>query len=520
MTRTSFGATRLLSTFAVLSGLACGGDDGCNGPTCAAPPTGLSGPHPTRETSVTLGSDVPTAAATSVQRVYSLFQSVALGTSTRLRVPAEQPDALVMATNAAGDLVLAGTDRAGGPTTLDARSTALALTELLLTAPFVPANDRSTLDARVTAHRLFGPLVSAVQEALAGGQSQNASATEQRLAGTVALDVLASAASASAPRLGNAAATETAAIGVPGVPVSVDDGAGTAYSLTNSGYVRFDATSLDGVTGAVIDSAVLAPVELKLLSLTPSFGSPTITTLAGRDGEARIVLGQSVETQAYNDQQYVERMFGLLTKAVFESLGLKVGETFVSAMVERLLTPSKIQQIVSAPQDAFWIVVDAAASNLPLLAEEAFKEQAQQDVVAVVLGNVFKSVVLVDQAGGLVNTLSFAREYVAYKGSMGVVFVCQTNGTFEGCVDAVEVSPTSTIVQPGGSVTLTAILKDLEGNSVPVGNRPITWESSDPTVATVSGSGAEAAVTGVRQGTVTVTATSRGKTGWASVSVQ
>ena len=98
--------------------------------------------------------------------------------------------------------------------------------------------------------------------------------------------------------------------------------------------------------------------------------------------------------------------------------------------------------------------------------------------------------------------------------------------TSEGKVGtaAIAVSPkpvSSVIISPGqGNVTagqtlqLTAQVTDDQGNVL--NGRPITFTSGSPAVATVSASGL---VTGVAPGTATITATSEGKTGTATVSV-
>jgi uncharacterized protein YjdB len=81
-------------------------------------------------------------------------------------------------------------------------------------------------------------------------------------------------------------------------------------------------------------------------------------------------------------------------------------------------------------------------------------------------------------------------------------------------VASVTVAPSSANVAITGTVQLTATPKDANGN--PLTGRAISWSSSDNTIATVSSSGL---VTGVAAGTVTITATSEGKSGTASVTV-
>ncbi len=81
-------------------------------------------------------------------------------------------------------------------------------------------------------------------------------------------------------------------------------------------------------------------------------------------------------------------------------------------------------------------------------------------------------------------------------------------------VASVSVSPATAGVLVGGTAQLTATLKDSAGN--PLAGRSITWASSNPVAATVNGSGL---VTGAAVGTATITATSEGKSGTATVAV-
>src|SRR5207245_56151 len=81
-------------------------------------------------------------------------------------------------------------------------------------------------------------------------------------------------------------------------------------------------------------------------------------------------------------------------------------------------------------------------------------------------------------------------------------------------VASVTVSPGSASMQVSQTVQLTATPKDANGNPLP--GRAVSWTSSNTSVATVDGSGL---VTGVVAGTATITATSEGQSGTASVTV-
>src|SRR2546422_5631 len=81
-------------------------------------------------------------------------------------------------------------------------------------------------------------------------------------------------------------------------------------------------------------------------------------------------------------------------------------------------------------------------------------------------------------------------------------------------VASVAVSPATPSVTVGQTVQLTATPKDASGS--PLSGRPVTWQSGNTSVATVSGSGG---VGGVTAGAATITATSEGKSGTSAVTV-
>jgi uncharacterized protein YjdB len=84
----------------------------------------------------------------------------------------------------------------------------------------------------------------------------------------------------------------------------------------------------------------------------------------------------------------------------------------------------------------------------------------------------------------------------------------------EASVASVEVVPGSAGIDVGSSVQLGATVRDSAGNELT--GRTVDWSSSDPSMATVSGSGL---VSGVAAGTATITATSEGQSSSAQVTV-
>ena len=85
-------------------------------------------------------------------------------------------------------------------------------------------------------------------------------------------------------------------------------------------------------------------------------------------------------------------------------------------------------------------------------------------------------------------------------------------------VASVTVSRESVTLPIGTTQQLTATVKDAAGNEL--SDRTVTWSSSATTIVTVDATGLVALVTGVAAGSVTITATSEGKSGTAAVEVE
>jgi uncharacterized protein YjdB len=82
-------------------------------------------------------------------------------------------------------------------------------------------------------------------------------------------------------------------------------------------------------------------------------------------------------------------------------------------------------------------------------------------------------------------------------------------------VATVSVAPATPTLTPGAVVQLSATLRDAAGNTLT--GRAVSWSTSSPALATVSGAGLVTAV--AVGGPVTITATSEGKSGTATLSI-
>jgi len=124
---------------------------------------------------------------------------------------------------------------------------------------------------------------------------------------------------------------------------------------------------------------------------------------------------------------------------------------------------------------------------------------------------------------GLSRTTAYGFQLIAFRGTLNVnaVFGGLSNAATGSTaapapapVASVAVTPGSVSQTTGGTQQFAATLKDATGNVLT--GRTITWTSSNAAIAAVNGSGLE---TAVAAGSATVTATSGGITGTASVTV-
>lgn len=100
--------------------------------------------------------------------------------------------------------------------------------------------------------------------------------------------------------------------------------------------------------------------------------------------------------------------------------------------------------------------------------------------------------------------------------ALAIALGCSDSGKLVGGnnADTVQVSPPSSILPVGASERLSAVPLDGQGNSIL--GATVSWESSNPAVATVDGTGL---VRGVAAGTVSIIASAAGGTGSAVVQV-
>jgi uncharacterized protein YjdB len=179
-------------------------------------------------------------------------------------------------------------------------------------------------------------------------------------------------------------------------------------------------------------------------------------------------------------------------------------------------SPTAIDRAPS-PGEVAAVVVDPATSTLTLGAElplQALVQGADGRLVpgVSVVWSVRDSAIAKVSAAGVVTALAVGSTQIAASanGKSGLATVTVQRVP----VASVSVSPGQVQTTAGGHVQLTAITYDASGATL--AGRSVVWSSSNESVATVDASGA---LTAVSLGTATITATSEGKSGAATVEV-
>ena len=100
------------------------------------------------------------------------------------------------------------------------------------------------------------------------------------------------------------------------------------------------------------------------------------------------------------------------------------------------------------------------------------------------------------------------------EGRSGTASITVQSAPAPAPVATVTVTPSTSTIQPGQTVQLTATARDASGNAL--SGRVITWQTSNPSAATVSSSGL---VTGQAPGSAMISATSEGRSGTSAITV-
>lgn len=344
-----------------------------------------------------------------------------------------------------------------------------------------------------------------------------------------------------------------AAVAVQPVPVASVTVAPTDVTVQIGRTATLTATVKDAAGNVLVGRAVewsssnpsVATVSAAGVVAGVAAGSATVNaTINGRSGAATVTV-----TLAPVASVAVQPKTASLTVGQTTTLGVVVTDANGAATDRAVAWTSGNEQVATVSSSG--VVTAVAVGQAVITAASEGKSDAATITVAaspvasvvvapatstVTTGETTALVATVQDARGVVVTdrpVSWKSSNVAVATvsatgvvtgvSPGSVTITATSETKSGAatvivtavpVGSVTVAPTSKSLFVGGTTTLVATVKDVNGAVVT--DRAVAWSTSDPLVATVSSSGV---VTALAPGSATVTATSETKSGSSAITV-
>ena len=291
---------------------------------------------------------------------------------------------------------------------------------------------------------------------------------------------------------------------------TLDTNLATRWSASGDGqWIRYDLGAVRAVGPATIAwyrgtewaSAFEIQVSLDAVTWTPVFaGRSSGQTLQPERYDFPTVPGRYVRIVGHGQWSGTTQLspWNSITEvAIYASAAVTADPPAVPAVASVTASPASASVQVGATLQLAGATTDSAGN---LLASPTVSWATSNAVVATVA------------ASGVVTgvTAGSATITATSEGKSGTSTITVTNVP----VASVTLTPAIASLLIGATAQLTATLKDALGN--PLSGRVVTWASSAPGVAAVSGTGS---VTGYGVGAVTITATSEGQSGSAAVTV-
>lgn len=313
-----------------------------------------------------------------------------------------------------------------------------------------------------------------------------------------------------------AVATDAAGNVISGRPVSWTSGAPSIATVSATGVVTGIGAgsavvfaTIDGKTGS-------ATINVRRLAVTSVGVAPTSSNLAVgaavqltatvRSGTA-VLTDRVVGWSSSNEAVALVSSTGRVT-------GLKAGTVTITAMSEGVSGTAFVAVGIAS------IVVTPSPTSVLVGQTRQLTAVARDASNATVTGVTFEwssslpSTATVDGSGVVSGV---APGSASIRATIGAVSGAASVSVTIPAVATVTVSPSAPNVSGGNTVQLTATLRDASGNVLT--GRAIEWTSANTARATVNNSGL-VTTSRTNKGTVTITATSEGKSGSAIVTVK
>jgi uncharacterized protein YjdB len=259
------------------------------------------------------------------------------------------------------------------------------------------------------------------------------------------------------------------------------------------------------------DSSV-ATVTIDPAAPAVTMGAQVPLTVTLQDAHGTVVTGPVVHWTSSDTTVATVSDVGVVSGVALGSAQIVASAEGTPGIATVTVTPVPVASVVVAPDEASSTI----GSTLSLKAVTYDAEHHVLSGRAVVWSSSNEDVATVDGEGQVkaiaAGTATITATSEGKRGSASVSV--STPAPVVKPVRGVDVDPSSPTIRVGQTVQLHATLKDEDGKTLT--DRSVAWTTSDANKATVSSTGL---VRGVDDGTVTITATSEGKSGTAKVKI-
>ena len=303
--------------------------------------------------------------------------------------------------------------------------------------------------------------------------------------------------------------TVTWTSGAPGLASVSSNGLVTGLAAGDAVIIA----SIDGKQGTALVS--VQTVAVATVSVTPATASTTVgqtvtLTATTLDAAGNVLTGRIVGWSSSDNAIATVSSSGVVTGVAAGTATITASSEGQSGSATVTVNPAvgPISNITVSPSSATvnvaWsttLTATARDANGTVVSSASFTWSSSDATVAtvtssgVVTGVAPGSATITATSGGVNGTAAITVQLAP--------------------VDHIVVTPTNSTIDPAQTVQLSATVYDLQNNVLT--GRTVTWSSSDATKVTVDSTGL---ATGLRKGTVTITAASGGKTGLATVKVR
>src|SRR5437867_4536154 len=281
----------------------------------------------------------------------------------------------------------------------------------------------------------------------------------------------------------------------------------TAGSIPGGYVVTATASGITGTAILSVTDVSVASVAVSPAAATVSVGGTQQLGAVLKDASGNVLTGRTVTWASSNSALATVSGTGLVTGVAAGSVAIAAASEGKSGTAAVTMASVPVASVTISPTAPNMYV--GGAVQLTAIPKDAAGNALVGRAISWTSSNAAIATV---SASGLVTGVAVGAATITAtsEGQSGTAAVTVSSVP----VAAVTVSPATATVFVGATTQLTATPKDAAGNVLT--GRAVTWTSSNAAFVTVSATGL---VTGVAAGSVTITATSEGKSGSASVIV-